>query len=137
MLLDGSLNLTTLRLLVPYLKASNRPALLDAAANKSKREVAELVARLFPKPDVPPSIETLRVPAPPVLTTCGPAAGPPACPSQPTAGSWTRAEDGWQPAATAAPPVAAPTVATSPPAAPRPLMTPLAADRYQITFTAD
>src|SRR5918996_5893211 len=53
MLLDGSLNLTTLRLLIPHLRSFNHQALLDAAAGKSKGAVQELLARLFPQPDVP------------------------------------------------------------------------------------
>ena len=64
MLADGSLTLTTLRLLIPRLKAVNHESLLAAAAGKSKREVRELLAGLFPVPDVPASVRKLPDAAP-------------------------------------------------------------------------
>jgi hypothetical protein len=56
MLADGRLNLSTLRLLAPYLTADNHAELLGQASYKSKREVDELIARWFPKADVATSI---------------------------------------------------------------------------------
>jgi hypothetical protein len=49
MLGDGSLNLATVRLLAPHLTIENHRSLLEAAAGRSKREVAELVVRHFPR----------------------------------------------------------------------------------------
>ena len=58
MLADGRLNLSTLRLLIPHLAEDHRE-LLAAAAFKSKREVAELIARRCPLPDVETAIRRL------------------------------------------------------------------------------
>ncbi|MFI4945136.1 MAG: HNH endonuclease [Burkholderiales bacterium] len=55
-LAGGSLNLSTLRLLTPHLTPENHADVLRSAANKSKREVEVLVARLAPRPDVPTSL---------------------------------------------------------------------------------
>jgi hypothetical protein len=61
MLGEGTLNLTTVRLLARYLTAENHQALLTAAVHKSRRQVEELLARHFPQPDVAPSVRRLRV----------------------------------------------------------------------------
>ncbi|MDQ7829797.1 MAG: hypothetical protein QN122_02120 [Armatimonadota bacterium] len=60
-LVDGALTLATLRLLAPHLTPENHLQLLEAAAYKSKREVAELVARLSPQPPVPTLVRRLPV----------------------------------------------------------------------------
>ncbi|MBS2018010.1 MAG: HNH endonuclease [Deltaproteobacteria bacterium] len=49
----GEIHLSSLKILGRYLDDSNLDALLDAARGKSKLEVRELVARLFPRPDAP------------------------------------------------------------------------------------
>jgi len=59
MLADGSLTLTTARLLAPTLTPANHRRLLESAAHKSKREVLQLVARRHPLADVPASIRQL------------------------------------------------------------------------------
>ena len=59
MLCEGSLNLTSVRLLGPHLTGDNHRALLAAAFGKSRREVEELIARHFPQPDVPCSVRKL------------------------------------------------------------------------------
>ena len=127
-LLDqGALNLTSVRILAPHLTHENHRGLLAAAAHKSRRQVEELVARWFSKPDVESSVRKLpgtrpqasspTLPlasaptavlhgAPAVLMDAGP------CPTQHTS------------ALRALPP-------------PRhPLITPLSPDRYQVRFTA-
>jgi hypothetical protein len=58
-LADGSLNLTAVGLLSPHLTSSNYLDVLEAARHKRKREVEDLVARLHPKPDVPPVVRKL------------------------------------------------------------------------------
>src|SRR3989441_30221 len=59
MLVEGSLNLTTVGLLGRLLTRDNYREVLAAAKGRSKREVEELVARLHPQPDVPSSIRKL------------------------------------------------------------------------------
>ena len=49
---DGSLTLTSARLLAPHLTTENHRAVLDAARHKSKREIELLVATMQPKPPV-------------------------------------------------------------------------------------
>src|SRR5512135_572879 len=49
----GAIHLTGLFLLSPYLTDENHAALLDEARGKTKRQVEALIARHFPKPDVP------------------------------------------------------------------------------------
>jgi hypothetical protein len=58
-LAEGLLNLGTLRLIAPHLTPDNQERLFDLAAGKSKREVQEALAEMFPKPDTPPSIRRL------------------------------------------------------------------------------
>jgi hypothetical protein len=63
---DGTLSLTAVGLLAPHLTPDNYVTVLDAARHKTKNEVLQLVARLKPKPDVPPAIRKLPAPkAPP------------------------------------------------------------------------
>ena len=50
---EGSLTLTTIRLLAPVLTSANQTRMLEAAHEKSKREVELLVAAERPRPDVP------------------------------------------------------------------------------------
>ena len=49
---DGSLTLTSARLLAPHLTTDNHLSLLNAARHKSKREIELLIATLKPKPPV-------------------------------------------------------------------------------------
>ncbi len=50
LLADGSVNLTTIRLLSPHLTPQNHRALLAEATGMTRREVDKVVARLNPKP---------------------------------------------------------------------------------------
>ena len=63
-LADGSLNVTTVRMLRPVLTPENHLAVLTEARHRSKREVELIVQRLDPKPDVPSTIRKVPVPAP-------------------------------------------------------------------------
>jgi hypothetical protein len=74
LLVDGSLNLATARLLAPHLQPDNFDALVAMASGRSKREVEVLVARLAPRPDVASSVRRLpaRVPPAPANTRSGP-----------------------------------------------------------------
>ena len=131
MLGEGSLNLTSVRLLGPRLTGDNYQALLAAASGKSRREVEELIARHFPQPDVPCSVR--RLPAAKLIET-----PPPPVPSGAPAISSTATERiGIQ--AVPSPGVALALESISAGQAPtvrhRPVR-PLAPDRYEIRFTA-
>ncbi len=125
MLVEGALNLTTVRLLAPHLGSDNHDRLLAAASGRSKREVGELLARQFPRPEVASSIRRLPVPAPPRVPASPPEAGT------------SRAEGADEPGTVGeglpAADLPAPVFA---PAKHRPALTPLAHDRYVIRFTA-
>src|SRR5688572_14330548 len=129
LLLDGSLCLTTVQLLARRLTPDNHQALLAEAVGKSKRDVEVLLARWFPRPDVPDGMRKLPAPRLPASTQAADAA-------LPTAPSGTALAS---PAAV--PPVMPPpTAATSTSNASVPVravVTPLAPDRYKVTFTAD
>lgn len=56
---DGSVTLTTIRLLSPHLTDENYSQLLTSTRHKSKREVEQLVAALAPKPAAPTMIRKL------------------------------------------------------------------------------
>src|SRR5881396_874016 len=89
LLADGSINLTTVRLLAPHLSAENHRTVLEAARGKRTHEVEKIVASLAPKPDVADSIRKLpsapQAPPLPASTpdpapTRQPAASPSAAP---------------------------------------------------------
>ncbi len=70
MLETGALNLTTVRLLAPRLTPDNHEAALQSARGKSKLQVEELAARLWPRPDAPTLVRKLPVrPLPPPTET--------------------------------------------------------------------
>lgn len=125
MLGEAALNLATVRLLAPHLNPDNHKQLLAAAAHMSKRQVEELVARHFPQPEVPASIRKLPVPKPAVTAVTD--ARQPNAPTTP--GPAVAPLIPHDPAASAA-------VALPPAAARRPVVRPLAEDRYEIRFTA-
>ena len=126
LLTDGSVNLTTVRLLAPHLTAENHQALLVEATGMTRRQVDKLVARLAPKPDVPATIRKLPAPTASVV-----------------AGVSTQEE---QEGNVAAPFVPGPsavrpmtegraTSAASPPATHGPVVAPLSPERYRVQFT--
>jgi hypothetical protein len=125
MLEERALTLTTVQLLARKLTAENHDALLSAAAGRSKREVQELLARFFPQPDAPAAVR--KVPSPEAMPT--PASiEPPVLIDLPVGAN------------TAVPAMVVEPVVRATPAAPsthRPVVTPLAPDRYRVTFTAD
>jgi hypothetical protein len=134
MLGDGSLNLTTVRLLAPCLTAENQTELLAAAAGKRRRAVDVLLAQYFPQPDTPATVRKLPAPRP-VLAS--PAPVPPAArtPVAPAA----LAPAALAPVAALAegrPPTPVVPATVLPPSRHRAAMTPLSPDRYQVMFTA-
>jgi hypothetical protein len=56
---SGDVHLSGLRVLVPHLTPENHRQVLARAARKSKREIAELVAALAPRPSVPDAMRKL------------------------------------------------------------------------------
>jgi hypothetical protein len=121
MLGEGSLSLATVRLLASHLTTENHQALLAAATGKSKRHVEELLVQYFPRPDVPSSVRKLpaarALPEPSDATLPAPSDTPTMAPlaSLPLTGACLKA---------------------APPPARRPVVSPLAPDRYEIRFTA-
>ncbi len=65
----GDITLTAVGLLAPHLTVENHRDVLDAAHNKSKRDVELLVARLRPQQDVPASVRKLPAPRLAALTS--------------------------------------------------------------------
>jgi hypothetical protein len=63
LLAEGSVNLTTVKLLAPHLTSANHHDVLNAARGKKKGEIEELVANLAPRPDVQSSVRRLSRPA--------------------------------------------------------------------------
>jgi hypothetical protein len=127
-LATGGLSVTTVRLLAPHLTPENHESLLATADGKGKHEVEHLIATWFPQPDVSPSVRRL-----PVRTATGPALPPPATigsdpPAMPVSTSVCAAT---VPAAADSPT----STATRPATPPRPVVRPLAAERYEIRFT--
>ena len=113
----GSVNVTALRLLAPHLTDANHEELLQAAAHRGRREIEELLAGRFPRPDTLTTVRKVpeRHALPPAPARVGTGLGAPEEP-RPSSG-----------------PIPA---LTSHPRPPRPLVTPLATDRYEIRFTA-
>jgi hypothetical protein len=114
---DGSVTVTNARMLAPHMTEANCEQLLAAARHRSKREVEEIVARLRPQQDVRSTV--WKLPSPivqeplspiPAASVCHAATDDTACLKTPLA------------------------VAT--PVSTRPVITPLAPERYKIQFTA-
>jgi len=133
MLRRGELSPTTLRMLSRWTTDENHEDLLAAAKGKTKRQVEKLLAGRFPQPDVPasvrrvPSTNTMPIPVvtPPTNAIAGSSdivGGPPPVTAVPSIVS------GDQTPHTASIPL--------PPSVRRQLVRPVAAERYEIRFTA-
>jgi 5-methylcytosine-specific restriction endonuclease McrA len=116
LLIQGRLNVTTVGLLAGVLTGENHRDLLAEAAHKSKREVEVLVARIRPLPDVPAAVrkvsvrDTLEARAVSILSAPAPQQSPSVVRPEPAP---------FQPQA----------------ATTRPVVAPLAPDRYKVQFT--
>jgi hypothetical protein len=110
LLSEGAINLATIRLLSVHLTDGNHRELLAAASHRSKRDVEELVASRFPRPDIAALVRKLPTPKP---ISAAPGVSAPAllAPSSSTA------------------------AAPAPPSRPA-IVAPLAPSRYEIRFTA-
>jgi len=69
---SGAIQLTGLVLLAPHLTEENAEALLTEARGKSRRMLKRLLARWFPRPDAPPSVQLLGPDAGPEAGGTGP-----------------------------------------------------------------
>ena len=112
---DGSITVTNARMLAPHMNEANCQDLLTAARHRSKREVEEVVARLRPKPDVRSAVR--RLPTRVIQE--------PLPPPEINADSSSRTSRG---------PIPQPAGGSPLPA--RPIVAPLAPERYKIQFTA-
>jgi hypothetical protein len=121
MLGEGALSLATVRLLSCHLTAENHRELLAAAAGKSKQEVEELLVGHFPRPEVPPLVR--KLPAPRALPA-------------PSAATALPALEAAVAIVTANFHLASALPLMQPTLARRPVLRPLAPDRYEIRFTA-
>jgi hypothetical protein len=120
---SGQVHLAGLRLLTPHLTPENQAELLAEAAGKSKRQIEELVARLWPQPAVPTVVRKL--------------------PTRPNSPPETSAAFSFGGAMPVAQPESLAVLAfTPPPFAPprrderRPVVAPLAEDTFKFQFTA-
>jgi len=120
---SGRVHLAGLRLLAPHLTTENQEKVLAEAAGKSKREIEELVARLWPQPPVPTVVRKL-----------------PGRPNPPPEASPAFSFGATIPVAQ---PESRPALAFAPPPAPpprrderRPVVAPLAEDTFKFQFTA-
>jgi len=66
---DGRLNLNSILLLAPYLKHAKAKELLAAAEGQPRSGIELLIARYFPKPDLPTSITPPKAPTQPGMAT--------------------------------------------------------------------
>jgi hypothetical protein len=139
MLEEGSVNLTTARLLAPHLTPDNHRAVLDSARGKRKGEVEAIVAGLAPRPDVPPSLRKLPAPQ----STLGPPSWRLDMPGAASAAEATGAPgaaSGAPADAAGAGPFAAPPGASvssrAAGAAPPATLTPLSPDRHKLQLTS-
>jgi hypothetical protein len=117
----GSLTLTTVRLLGRHLTVENHEVILTRAANRSRREIDELIAELAPRPDVPVLVR--RIPSPPTTHVTAPALA-----TEPEA----RAVGAPAPASA---PVAGASIDQPARPIPRPVVAALSPERYRVQFT--
>ena len=121
MLTAGTLSPTTARMLARHLTTENHDELLAAAAGKSKQEMEEVLAARFPQPDVLPSVRKLPLPKATVTE-----------PLIPSPASLLEENETVAPRVPAAQTSGAP---AEPPVR-RPIVRPIAAERYEVRFTA-
>jgi hypothetical protein len=116
MLADGRLHLSGIVKLAPRLTPENRELVLGRATRRSKRQIEELLAELFPRPDAPGLIRKLPEHLPSMPRSRRPRSKRP----RPSPNS-VRTQSG--------------VLAPKPPASAA-LVEPLAATRYKVQFTA-
>jgi 5-methylcytosine-specific restriction endonuclease McrA len=121
-LADGRIHLTGVAKLAPHLTAENRELLLSRAVHKTKRQIEDLLAETFPRPDVPTVVR--RLPE-------RPASGLSAVPALAEPGP-----DVVAPPGELGPDRPGPAIQLRPDAVRRPTVRPLSPARYKFEFTA-
>jgi hypothetical protein len=124
LLAEGALTLTAVTLLGRHLTSDNAGQVLEAARFKTKREVEEIVAAMRPRPDVVASVRKLPPPRP-VLA-----------PAHTRAANVGRNAVEERVLPTALAPAVSASAISAPPAA-RPLIAPIAPERYKVQLTVD
>ena len=127
LLVEGALNLATVRLLAPHLTRRNCADVLEAARGLRKRDVEALVATLAPQPDVPMTVR--RLPSPP--SPPAPVPAPASVPATPFAAPGVSAPASLVP--DALPTAISPTATPAPPS--RAEIAALSPDRYKMQLT--
>jgi hypothetical protein len=117
---DGSLTLTTVKLLAPHLTPENEAELVADAAGKGRRDVERILASRFPEREKRPVVRAL----PPTVVV--------AAPSRPESSAVLANPPSLSPAPAPAPPLRG--IACAPP--PQGMLRPVAEGRYRISFTA-
>jgi len=117
---SGGLHLTVIRLLAPYLTSANLDEMLAAARHRTRVEIEDFLARRFPRPDVPEVVR--KLPARPAMPVNPGMLVQPAVMAAAKPVEASKAESLVQPTPSAA--------------VPRPVIAPLAAERYKVQFTA-
>jgi hypothetical protein len=132
LLASGALTLSAIRMLGPHLTDENHETVLARAANRRCEDIAVLVAELAPRPDVTASVRKLPAPK----KTGGEDA---MAPSAPTCGATAPETTAPSPAlfeaATPADSAPAPIVTAAENRRQRPIVQPLAPQRYRVQFT--
>jgi hypothetical protein len=125
-LADGTLNVTTVRMLRRVLTSENHLAVLTEARRRSKTEVELIVRRLEPKPDVPSTIRPVSGSTVAVQPTLLP---PPESNRENPATNPHSTSAAHPPSSASAAPAAAPAPER------RPVIAPLTPERYRLQFT--
>ena len=125
---SGRIHLAGLAVLAPHLTEDNHRGMLDAACGKSKRQVEELVARHFPRPDVPDRVRKL----PTTKAGVSPSSNAPSglAPSQAARPSSPSVVDETPPSEPSPTPAAAPSQPR------RDMVAPLSEEQFRVQFTA-
>jgi len=74
----GAVNLTSVRLLGPHLTADNHASVLDSARGKTRVQIEEIAAALWPRPDAPTFVR--KLPAPKAYTATASQGSSPSAP---------------------------------------------------------
>jgi hypothetical protein len=139
---DGAVNLTTVRLLSPHLTPANHRVVLESARGKTKAQVEEIAAALWPRPDAPSFVRKL----PSSLASTAPVSslgsahralpGSPGGETAPSSRASGAVDPAWPPDVSTYDAAAyAPPPALLPPTRRSAEVTPLAPDRYRVQVT--
>lgn len=80
---SAAVSLTTVRLLAPHLTPANHRSVLESARGKTKVQVEEIAAALWPRPDVPSLVRKLPAAKPTASPPPGSVAAPAGSPASP------------------------------------------------------